>query len=40
MTYALESNGKQYVVIAAGGHPRMGIQPSDHLIAFTLDGER
>ena len=29
-------NGKQYVVIAAGGHWAFGSKPSDHLIAYAL----
>ncbi len=34
MTYAID--GRQYVVIAAGGHGNMGVKVSDHLIAFAL----
>jgi quinoprotein glucose dehydrogenase len=29
--------GRQYVVVAAGGHPRMGMPASDHVVAFALD---
>jgi len=36
MTYFLEESGKQYVVIAAGGHGRMGTTPGDYLIAYAL----
>ena len=36
MTYYLEETGKQYLVIAAGGHPRMGTTLGDYLIAFSL----
>jgi len=36
MTYQLESTGKQYVVIAAGGHWSGGSPPGDHIIAFAL----
>ena len=37
MTYRVGSNGKQYVVIAAGGHPKITEEPlSDALVAFTL----
>jgi quinoprotein glucose dehydrogenase len=37
MTYRLGSNGKQYLVIAAGGHPKITEESlSDALIAFTL----
>lgn len=37
MTYRAR-NGKQYIVIAAGGHPKISEEPvSDALIAFALD---
>lgn len=37
MTYRAP-NGKQYVVIAAGGHPKISEEPlSDTLVAFALD---
>ena len=37
MTYALGANGKQYLVIAAGGHPKITEESlSDALVAFTL----
>ena len=37
MTYRA-SNGRQYVVIAAGGHPKISEEPvSDALVAFALD---
>jgi quinoprotein glucose dehydrogenase len=37
MTYRLASNGKQYLVIAAGGHPKITEEKlGDALIAFTL----
>ena len=36
MTYALEETGKQYIVIAAGGHPRMETTLGDYLVAFAL----
>jgi quinoprotein glucose dehydrogenase len=36
ITYQLSEHGKQYVVIAAGGHAAMGTPPGDYLIAFTL----
>lgn len=37
MTYRLASNGKQYLVIAAGGHPKITEEKlSDALVAFTL----
>jgi len=34
MTYTV--NGKQYVVIAAGGHGKLGTKQGDYVIAFTL----
>jgi quinoprotein glucose dehydrogenase len=34
MTYTL--NGKQYLVIAAGGHGKLGTKQSDYVLAFTL----
>jgi quinoprotein glucose dehydrogenase len=36
MTYQLRPGGKQYVVIAAGGHWSGGAPPGDHIIAFAL----
>ena len=36
MTYRVRGNGKQYVVIAAGGHGRAGTRLGDTLIAFSL----
>lgn len=36
MTYYLEETGRQYVVIAAGGHARIGTTPGDYLIAYAL----
>jgi quinoprotein glucose dehydrogenase len=37
MTYRLSANGKQYLVIAAGGHPKITEESvSDALVAFTL----
>ena len=38
MTYYLEETGKQYVVIAAGGHARIGTTPGDYVIAYALPG--
>jgi quinoprotein glucose dehydrogenase len=35
MTYQL-SNGRQYVVISAGGHPDLDKPAGDYLVAFTL----
>jgi quinoprotein glucose dehydrogenase len=36
MTYQLRPEGRQYVVIAAGGHWSGGSPPGDHIIAFAL----
>jgi quinoprotein glucose dehydrogenase len=36
MTYRLREDGKQYVVIAAGGHGRMGTTLGDSVVAFAL----
>jgi quinoprotein glucose dehydrogenase len=34
MTYSI--GGKQYVVIAAGGHGKLGTKQGDYVIAFRL----
>lgn len=34
MTYSV--NGKQYVVICAGGHGKLGTKRGDHVVAFAL----
>jgi quinoprotein glucose dehydrogenase len=36
MTYRVRPNGKQFVVIAAGGHGKLPIKLGDALVAFTL----
>jgi quinoprotein glucose dehydrogenase len=36
MTYRVGESGKQFVVIAAGGHSMMGTTKGDHVVAFTL----
>ena len=36
MTYRL-SSGKQFVVIAAGGHGKLGTKMGDHVVAFALE---
>jgi quinoprotein glucose dehydrogenase len=36
VSYRLKPDGKQYVVIAAGGHGALGVTPGDALVAFTL----
>ncbi len=37
MSYAV--NGRQFIVIAAGGHPFIYPKPGDHLLAFALPRE-
>jgi quinoprotein glucose dehydrogenase len=34
MTYSFK--GKQYLVIAAGGHGKLGTKQGDFVVAFTL----
>jgi quinoprotein glucose dehydrogenase len=36
MTYRLKNNGRQFVVIAAGGHSILQTTPGDALVAFAL----
>ncbi|ARS28795.1 membrane-bound PQQ-dependent dehydrogenase, glucose/quinate/shikimate family [Sphingomonas sp. KC8] len=36
LTYTSGRTGKQYVVIAAGGHGFMGTTPGDHVVAYAL----
>ncbi|HWQ95986.1 MAG TPA: pyrroloquinoline quinone-dependent dehydrogenase [Candidatus Methylomirabilis sp.] len=36
MTYSLRDDGKQYVVIAAGGHGKLGTTLGDYIMAFAL----
>jgi quinoprotein glucose dehydrogenase len=36
MTYRVRPGGKQYVVIAAGGHAKLGTKLGDSLVAFAL----
>ena len=36
LTYSLRDDRKQYVVIAAGGHGRMGTKLGDAMVAFAL----
>jgi quinoprotein glucose dehydrogenase len=36
MTYKLRPDGKQYLVIAPGGHRRLGSKLGDYVIAYTL----
>jgi quinoprotein glucose dehydrogenase len=36
MTYRLRPDGKQFVVIAAGGHGKLGTKLGDSIVAFTL----
>lgn len=39
ITYTSAKTGRQYVVIAAGGHGFLGTTPGDYVQAFALDGE-
>jgi quinoprotein glucose dehydrogenase len=36
MTYVSERDGRQYVVIASGGHGSMTTKAGDYLVAFAL----
>jgi glucose dehydrogenase len=36
MTYRLDQKGKQFVVIAAGGHGGLATTLGDYVVAFTL----
>ncbi|NPD14900.1 membrane-bound PQQ-dependent dehydrogenase, glucose/quinate/shikimate family [Xinfangfangia sp. D13-10-4-6] len=36
MTYLSEESGRQFVVIAAGGHNLMQTQPGDYVVAYAL----
>jgi quinoprotein glucose dehydrogenase len=36
MTYRAQESGKQFLVIAAGGHGKLGTKIGDSLVAFTL----
>jgi len=36
MTYRVRDGGRQFVVIAAGGHAQMRSSPGDSLVAFAL----
>jgi quinoprotein glucose dehydrogenase len=36
MSYAVD--GKQFVVIAAGGHGGLGTKTGDYVVAYSLDG--
>jgi quinoprotein glucose dehydrogenase len=40
MTYRLRENGRQFVVIAAGGHARAGTMLGDSIVAFALPETR
>lgn len=37
MTYR-GADGRQYLVVAAGGHGKWGLEPGDYLVAFALPG--
>jgi quinoprotein glucose dehydrogenase len=36
MTYRVGPGGKQFIVIAAGGHMLLGTEPGDALVAYAL----
>jgi quinoprotein glucose dehydrogenase len=38
MTYAVE-DGRQFVVMVAGGHGSIGTTPGDYVIAYALPRE-
>jgi quinoprotein glucose dehydrogenase len=40
MSYRSNANGRQYVVIAAGGHGRLGTDIGDSVVAFALPDTR
>jgi quinoprotein glucose dehydrogenase len=40
MTYRLEKAGRQFVVVAAGGHGRLGTDRGDYAVAFALPAPR
>jgi quinoprotein glucose dehydrogenase len=40
MTFISKASGRQYVVIAAGGHPGLGGPKTSALLAYALQGER
>lgn len=40
MTYRTRENGRQFVVIAAGGHGKLGTQLGDYVVAFALPAEK
>src|SRR5262249_18058708 len=40
MTYRLHDDGRQFVVIAAGGHARLGSTIGDSVIAYALPENR
>jgi quinoprotein glucose dehydrogenase len=38
MTFRLGEDGRQHVVIAAGGHGKLGTRRGDHVVAYALPG--
>ena len=36
MTYRLRENGKQFVVLCAGGHGKLGTRIGDYVVAWAL----
>jgi quinoprotein glucose dehydrogenase len=39
MTYRLSEHGRQYVVIAAGGHGKLGTRRGEYVVAYALPDE-
>jgi len=39
ITYRVRPNGRQYLVVAPGGHVQLGTQLGDHVIAYALGEE-
>jgi len=39
MTYRVSEDGRQFVVIAAGGHPGLDTKTGDSLVTFALKGK-
>ncbi len=39
MSFQTSEDGRQYIVIAAGGHGKIGTLPGDYVVAFALPGD-
>ena len=39
LSYRVRPGGRQFLVIAAGGHAPLGTEPGDAIVAFTLPGQ-